>query len=193
MERDFVHVSKFLSLVLRHRPETIDLTLDAGGWANVDELLLKANVNDVPMDAEMLRDVVEHSERKRFSFNADGTMIRASYGHSIPIDFSPEITEPPEHLFYGTTVPFLPRIFEEGILPQGRMCVHLSPDERTAFEVGLRHGEPAVLTIQAHRMHGDGFTFHHTESGLWLTGQIPPQYIISPLDSMNPASPTHSA
>ena len=31
--------SKFISLILRHKPETIGITLDEHGWANVDELI----------------------------------------------------------------------------------------------------------------------------------------------------------
>ena len=32
-------VSKYMSLILRHKPETIGISLDEHGWANVEDLI----------------------------------------------------------------------------------------------------------------------------------------------------------
>jgi putative RNA 2'-phosphotransferase len=179
-DRNLVRVSKFLSLVLRHKPETIELSLDESGWARVDELLIKANDAGLSMDKVLLRQVVEGSDKKRFSFSEDGQRIRANYGHSIPIDLSLEAVEPPEFLYHGTTIRFIVSIKMKGIVPQERTHVHLSPDEDSAMEVGQRHGKPIVLIIRAKNMHEDGFKLYYSDSGLWLTEKVPPEYIIFP-------------
>ena len=179
-DRNIIRISKFLSLVLRHKPETIGLTLDEHGWARVDELLTRVNQEDVPMDEALLRQVVEDSEKKRFSFSEDGQKIRANYGHSLPIDLGLEPVEPPEFLFHGTAVRFLVSIKMKGIVPQERIHVHLSPNEDSALEVGQRHGKPVILDIQSRRMHEDGFKFYLSASGIWLTEKVPPEYIIFP-------------
>lgn len=181
-ERNIVRISKFLSLVLRHKPETIELTLDEHGWARVDELLAKSVKADLPMDRVLLRQVVEGSEKKRFSFSEDGQRIRANYGHSIPIDLGFEPIEPPEFLFHGTATRFVVSIKMRGIVPQERTHVHLSPDEDSAMEVGQRHGKPIVLTIQSRRMHENGFKFYLSASGIWLTEKVPPDYIQFPTE-----------
>jgi putative RNA 2'-phosphotransferase len=177
---NLIHISKFLSLVLRHKPETVGMTFEKGGWLKVDDLIQGAKEAGVELDKELLRAVVEHSERKRFSFSEDGLKIRANYGHSIPIDLAIEAVEPPEFLFHGTAVRFIEAIRKEGIVPQGRQYVHLSPDEQTAGEVGRRHGVPIVFTIQSRLMHENGFKLYPTDSGIWLTETVPPEFIIFP-------------
>jgi len=177
VDNRFVRMSKFLCLVLRHKPETIGLTLDDEGWANVEELIRKALDAGVVIDRPTLRQLVEHGEKRRFSFNADGNSIKADYGHSIPVSLGGEPSEPPESLYHGTAQRFLASIMEDGLGPGTRQYVHLVEDEKTAFDVGGRHGEPVVLTVKAHAMHEDGFRFFKTESGIWLTKEVPKEYL----------------
>lgn len=180
MENKLIRISKFLSYILRHKPEEIGLSLDAEGWAQVDELLTKARQAGRPIDKDTLHRVVEQSDKKRFSFSKNGTKIRANYGHSIPVSLAFESHEPPEFLFHGTAVRFLSSIREHGLGPGTRQYVHLVIDERTATDVGRRHGKPIVLTIQARMMHTKGFDFFKTESGIWLTKNVPVEYIQFP-------------
>ncbi len=42
MNRKLVEISKFLSFVLRHKPEAIGIVLDSEGWVSIDELLAAA-------------------------------------------------------------------------------------------------------------------------------------------------------
>jgi len=172
-----VRISKFLSLVLRHKPEHIGLTLDAEGWADVEELTKKALEAGVILDRPTLRQIVEQAEKKRFSFSEDGKRIRANYGHSIPVSLREESSEPPEFLFHGTAKRFLPSIKTEGLGPGTRQYVHLVEDEATASEVGRRHGDPVVLIIKAHEMYEKGYEFFKTESAIWLTKEVPVEYV----------------
>jgi putative RNA 2'-phosphotransferase len=180
MNRKLVRISKFLSLVLRHKPETIGLSLDQGGWARVDELIVASNRSGVPLDEGLLREVVKQNDKQRFAFSDDGLRIRASQGHSIPVDLGLEPLMPPKFLYHGTATRFLQSIRRQGLVPGGRNQVHLSPDERTAVRVGQRHGKPLVLTVRAGRMHANGFTFYLSANGVWLTERVPAEYIKFP-------------
>jgi putative RNA 2'-phosphotransferase len=180
MHKKLVEISKFLSLVLRHRPAKIGLSLDDGGWAQVDDLLAAAQRAGVSLDRDTLQQVVAQNDKQRFAFSADHSKIRANQGHSIPVDLGLEPLAPPELLFHGTATRFLASIKAQGLIPRGRQYVHLSPDEPTAIKVGQRHGQPIVLTIQAGRMYAAGLTFYRSANGVWLTDKVLVEYIIFP-------------
>jgi putative RNA 2'-phosphotransferase len=177
VDNRLVRISKFLSLVLRHKPEHIGLTLDAEGWADIEELIKNSLESGVVLDRPALRQVVEQAEKKRFSFSEDGKRIRANYGHSIPVSLREESAEPPEFLFHGTAKRYLPSIESNGLGPGNRQYVHLVEDEKTAVDVGHRHGEPVVLMIKAHEMYEKGYEFFKTKSAIWLTKDVPVEYI----------------
>ena len=180
MNNNMVSLSKFLSLVLRHQPETIGLTLDAGGWASVNDLIDAANSAGTPLDRTRLTQIVAESDKQRFSFSDDGLRIRANQGHSIPVELGLAPVAPPEFLFHGTATRFLSAIRERGLLPQGRHHVHLSGDERAAQTVGKRHGSPVVLTVCAGNMAKDGLRFYRSANGVWLTDRVPVAYLRFP-------------
>ena len=120
MNSKLIKVSKFLSLVLRHKPERIELLLDQGGWAKVDELLLKANQAGVSLNKDLLQWLVDNNDRQRFSFCQDRQRIRANYGHSIPVDLDFVPSKPPEFLFHGTATRFVESIKRQGLVPRKR-------------------------------------------------------------------------
>jgi putative RNA 2'-phosphotransferase len=177
MTRDLIKASKFLSLVLRHRPEHIGLTLDANGWADVGELIEKASAHGVSLTRELIAEVVATSDKQRFALDAAGERIRANQGHSVDIDLCLEPKEPPAILFHGTAATTLPAIRGEGLRPGSRQHVHLSPDEATAIRVGQRHGRPVVLRVFAGKMWGQGAPFYCSANGVWLTPAVPPEFI----------------
>lgn len=172
-------ISKFLSYVLRHKPEAIGLTLDEQGWACIDELISKANQSGdmAPLDRSLILAVVESSDKKRFAISADGIRIRANQGHSINVDLQLKPVIPPEFLYHGTATRFLDSILREGLKPQQRQYVHLSTDIETATAVGQRYGKPVILKIKALFMHEQGFTFYQSENGVWLAESVPNRYI----------------
>ena len=144
---DDVKLGKFLSLVLRHKPETIGITLDKNGWANVKELIEKVKLSERYIDMEILERIVRENNKKRYSFNEDKTKIRASQGHSIEVELNLKEMTPPKILYHGTATRFLKSIKEKGILKMNRQYVHLSMDIETARNVGQRHGELIILPI----------------------------------------------
>jgi putative RNA 2'-phosphotransferase len=170
-------ISKFLSYVLRHAPETIDLRVDAHGWADVDELLAKAKKAGKRFDLDMLRAVVAENDKQRFTLSADGRRIRAAQGHSIAVDLGLAPSTPPAVLYHGTASRNLDSIFADGLEPGRRRQVHLSLDPETAKKVGERHGKAIVLTVDAARMHEDGFQFVQADNGVWLTDRVPAKYL----------------
>jgi len=164
--------SKYLSLLLRHHPEAAGLTLDEHGWAEVSQLL-----KSVRIGMEDLEEIVANDEKQRYSFNEDRTLIRANQGHSVPVDLELEAREPPEFLYHGTVGQFLGSIQKEGLQRRSRQYVHLSPDVETAVRVGQRRGKPVILQVAAGRMYRDGYAFFLSVNGVWLTGEVPPQYL----------------
>lgn len=167
--------SKFIAYILRHKPETIGITLDEHGWVNVDELLAGINkTKKLTMDE--LITIVDTDDKQRYSFNDDMTLIRANQGHSIPVDVELKRATPPEYLYHGTGEKYVPLIEEQGLKPKSRLYVHLSYDYDTAVKVGTRHGKPVVYIVSAVEMENDGFVFYLSVNGVWLTKYVPPQY-----------------
>ncbi|MEZ4960702.1 MAG: RNA 2'-phosphotransferase [Saprospiraceae bacterium] len=175
--KDIIRLSKFLSFVLRHRPEKIGLALDANGWAEVTDLLEKMNQNGYQIDPQLLVQVVETSDKQRFALSADGTMIRANQGHSVQVDLGLKPIVPPELLFHGTATKNLNSIHKLGLQKGKRHHVHLSADKATAAKVGGRHGKAVVLKIMAGKMHQSGHLFYRSENGIWLAEAVPVEFI----------------
>lgn len=172
--------SKFISLLLRHKPETVGLTLDEYGWAEVDELLLKVNKNGKNITKEDLVTIVTTNDKQRFTFNNDQTKIRANQGHSININLGYEAVAPPATLYHGTATRFLDSIFEKGLIKGNRHHVHLSADLETAQKVGVRHGKLAILLVDTAAMYQDGYEFFVSKNGVWLTDHVPVKYLQNP-------------
>lgn len=172
-----VKISKFLSLVLRHKPETIGLTLDPAGWVSVMELLRACTRHNFPLSLEELQAVVATNDKQRFAFSEDGRRIRASQGHSIEVELGYQPAEPPEFLYHGTVERFLPSIRAKGLLKGQRHHVHLSPDVATAAKVGSRRGQPVILTVNSGQMNRDGYAFYQSANSVWLTDHVPAIYI----------------
>jgi putative RNA 2'-phosphotransferase len=177
-ESEATHVSKFLSLVLRHKPETIGISLDENGWADVTELLTQMARNGYSLTHDQLRVIVETNVKKRFAFNGDESRIRANQGHSVTVDLQYSQQLPPPFLYHGTATRFLDSIVAHGLKKMDRHHVHLSGDEQTAIAVGARHGKPVVLTIEAGKMAADGHVFYQSANSVWLVDHVPATYIV---------------
>ena len=170
-------ISKFLSLVLRHKPEEIGITLDENGWTDVPTLLSKMTTKGNRITHDQLRHIVVTNNKKRFAFNHDESRIRANQGHSIDVELGYTAKQPPQCLYHGTATRFLDIILKEGLKKMNRHHVHLSADEQTARTVGNRHGKPVVLLVQAGKMAENGHTFYQSDNGVWLTDHVPVSYL----------------
>jgi len=170
--------SKFLSYVLRHKPESIGIMLDENGWVSVSELLEASCAAGELITEALLREIVETNDKKRFAFNENGDYIRANKGHSLKsIDLALESIEPPEILYHGTVDKFIEIIEKSGLQKMNRQHVHLSPTRETAVNVGSRRGQPIILVVQSAAMHKAGYKFYRSENGVWLTESVPWKYI----------------
>ncbi len=172
------NISKFLSLVLRHKPDTISLNLDENGWADISELIEKCNQHNIHLSKILLDEIVATNEKQRFAFNDDKSKIRANQGHSITVELDLEEKMPPEILYHGTAERFLDSILKNGILKQSRQQVHLSANIDTAQKVGARHGKPVVLRVKASAMYNAGHKFYLSQNGVWLTDFVHPEFLI---------------
>ena len=168
--------SKYISLILRHKPEVIGISLDEHGWANVSELVAGINKTQ-SFSMEQLEEIVRTDSKKRYSFNEDKTLIRANQGHSIPVDVELPEKQPPDILYHGTGEKYVSSIDRQGLIPKSRLYVHLSKDSDTAVKVGTRHGNPVVYRVDAHKMAEDGYKFYLPVNGVWLTKEVPMKYL----------------
>lgn len=172
-------LSKFLSYVLRHHPESIDLSVDENGWAEISELVDKAEQHGKSLTIDSISEITKHGRKQRFIISEDGLYIRAGYGHSIDVDLQLKPENPPSVLYHGTAKQNAKSILEEGIKPGSRNFVHLSTTRDEARNVGGRHGSPVILTVNAAKMDKNNFHFYQSESepSIWLTKKVPPEYV----------------
>ncbi|WMD20010.1 RNA 2'-phosphotransferase [Achromobacter seleniivolatilans] len=178
MKNDAIKISKYLSYVLRHNPQEIGLTLDTEGWADIAALIDGARRTGQDLDETQIRAVVRDNDKQRFSISEDGKRIRAAQGHTtraVAINYSALI--PPAILFHGTATRFIAAIMQEGLKPGQRQHVHLSDNRTTAESVGQRYGVPVILTVDASRMHEQGFKFYQADNGVWLTDHVPQAFL----------------
>jgi len=169
--------SRLLSLVLRHQPEKIGITLDDNGWVSVDDLLLKLTQYNHLLTKEDLISIVLENDKQRFSFSEHGTKIRANQGHSVSVDLQLKKEVPPQILYHGTSSDKVNSILKTGLNKGSRHHVHLSKDLSTATSVGSRHGKPVLFEVQSKQMYAEGFSFFISENGVWLTDEVPPKYL----------------
>ena len=173
---DLTRTSRFISLILRHKPEEIGITLDEHGWADV-QALIEGVSRTQPLTLELLEEIVRTDDKCRYSFNEDHTLIRANQGHSIQVDVELKEAMPPEILYHGTGEKYTKSINKTGLVPKSRLYVHLSADRETAVNVGARHGNPVIYRVKAGTMNEDGYLFYLSANGVWLTKVVPIKYL----------------
>lgn len=177
MAEEYKKLSRFLCVVLRHDPSAAGVYVNEHGWAEVDELIEKVAATGREISREKLTELVETDSKTRYSFSADGKMIRCNHGHTIPVDLELPAIQPPEFLLHGTGDVNVPSIDQQGLKPVKRMYVHLTDDEQTAVDVGSRHGKPVLYRVHAGAMARDGYVFYRSASGVWLTDRVPKGYL----------------
>ncbi|MBB5351520.1 putative RNA 2'-phosphotransferase [Haloferula luteola] len=177
--KEEVRISKLLSLVLRHRPETLDLQLDESGWISCDALLKALAKRGNVVNFEQLRQLVENSDKQRFALSADGKRIRANQGHSVSVELELPQESPPDRLYHGTVERFLESIHKRGLIRGRRHHVHLSQDRSTARQVAMRRGSPVILVVLAKEMAAEGYAFYRSPNGVWLVDEVPPKFLQS--------------
>jgi putative RNA 2'-phosphotransferase len=174
---NIVRISKFLSKHLRHAPEAIGITLEPGGWVQVNTLLEACAKHGMRISRETLNTVMAENNKQRFGFDETGTLIRANQGHSTNVELEFESLTPPDTLYHGTATKFLPSILETGLQRMKRHHVHLSSDLETASKVGARHGKLVILEVNAQAMVEAGFIFYRSENGVWLVDDVPVKFL----------------
>ena len=170
-------LSKFIALILRHKPEAAGVILDSNGWADTENLIQGIRrTKDPSFTLEKLAEIVYTDEKGRYSFSHDLRRIRANQGHSVKVDVELQEVEPPTLLYHGTATKYIDSIEKEGIVSKSRLYVHLSETVNTATEVGKRHGKPVVYTVHAKKMFDHGYKFYKSVNGVWLTDKVPTDY-----------------
>ena len=174
---DLNNISKYMSLILRHKPDVIGIELDEHGWANVNDLISGIEKDNHGFNFELLEEIVRSDSKQRYSFNDDKSLIRANQEHSVNVDVELKEKEPPEYLYHGTGEKYVKFINQDGLIPKSRLYVHLSKDIKTAENVGKRHGKEIIYRINSGRMYRNGYKFYLSENGIWLTKEASVKYL----------------
>ena len=174
-------ISKYLCLLMRHKPEKAGLDIDEHGWVSVEQLISGVNRHSqYNIDRTMLESIVSADKKGRYRFDNEHNKIKCCQGHSIPW-VEPELNycEPPEFLYHGTTTKALEAIEKSGAIKKmKRHAVHMQADIDKSWQSAERwHKTPVVLKIAASEMAQDGYTFGVTENEVWCTEEVPVKYI----------------
>lgn len=171
-------IGKYIAYLLRHYPEDIGMQLDKNGWADTQELIVGIKKRYAGFNMYDLEEIVRTDNKQRYSFNEDKTHIRANQGHSVNVDVELKEMKPPSVLYHGTGEKYVSSIDKNGLIPKGRLYVHLSKDTETATAVGKRHGKPIIYMVLSVKMADDGYKFYLSENGVWLTKEVPIKYLV---------------
>lgn len=168
-------LSRFLSFLLRHHPANYPLRFDRQGFVSWPELVAVVQERFPDIQEEEIRGVIDGSEKRRFEIRGD--RVRATYGHSFPVDLGLESVAPPPRLYHGTARDLAETILREGLKPRGRQHVHLSASLQEALAVGQRRDpSPAVIVVDAEAAHAGGVLFY--QSGpLYLAKEVPAKFL----------------
>lgn len=173
--------SKFMSFILRHAKHEIDIAMDENGWVSVEEFIEKANKSgktQLVFSKELIEQVVKNNDKQRFALNDNKTLLRANQGHTMEVNLDLPFVEPPEFLFHGTAIQNVESILKQGLKPMQRHDVHLSFSKETAKSVGMRYGKPYIFVIKAKEMYEQGYQFQCTKNNVWLTKNVPTEFLI---------------
>lgn len=174
-EKHLLKVSRYLTFVLRHKPESIGVKMDAHGWVSLHDLMRKTT--KYALSYPMLKLIVETDDKQRYALSECERYIRANQGHSVEIDLDLPELEPPARLYHGTATRFWHAIYREGLKPMKRRHVHLTESPNTAMAVGSRHGQPKLLEVSTGAMKARGIKFYRSVNGVWLVSHVPPDCI----------------
>lgn len=187
-EKRLIHLSKFLSLLLRHKPNILNLEMNEQGFVEFEELSKKISQKSrwEWVKPKILKQVVKNDPKDRFELqkkpSGEGARIRATYGHSdhLPISIGYPLMDSKNKrfLYHGTKSRFLPSILKDGLRSKSRKYVHLAADKKTARKVaGRREGKSLILRILAKELMNSGKEIFKATDTLFLCKWIPPKFI----------------
>jgi putative RNA 2'-phosphotransferase len=171
-----------MSLILRHQPQGFGVTLDAEGYASLDEVLPAVRTRIPQTTVADLHEVIHCIEPDKQRFSIIDGEIRANYGHSLPGHIEHAAAVPPEVLFHGTTRAAAASILENGLEPMRRQYVHLTTERALAERIGARHGSACVLAVAAARAAAEGVIFYRANPSFWLAKAVPARYVCRTMD-----------
>lgn len=168
-------LSRFLTFLLRHKPKDYPLAIDGEGFAPWQDVVDLVRQRFYDVTEPQMRALIAGGSKKRFEIRGD--QVRATYGHSFPVDLGGRFAEPPAQLYFGAARDLAQSMLRRGLEPRDRQYVHLSITADEAESVARRHDPaPSVLVIDAQAAYAEGVRFY--ESGpLFLVDKIPAKFL----------------
>lgn len=181
-------LSIYISRVLRHQPELLNLEMDQNGWVDVQSLIHGINEKSrYHVTREDLDLIVAEDQKGRYRFSEDGTQIKACQGHSVSwVEPEVEYLEPPQYLYHGTNQKAWEEIQKSGMISKmNRHAVHMHAEEDRAWTSALRwkHSKPVLLKIAAAELYAEGVSIGKTENDVWCIECVPVKYVMEALST----------
>lgn len=171
-------LSRLMSAILRHAAPSYGVSLNREGWAKLSSLLKAVRQRAPWITEEHLQGVAACDPKGRFEVRAG--LVRARYGHSLPV--APSYVEDLEvgRLYHGTTADRLASILSQGLKPMRRRMVHLSPSLEEAFKNASRwrRRRPVVVVVDAERLRSIGLKIYKASPTVYLVEEVPPSCIV---------------
>ncbi len=172
MKAPLTKVSKYISYLLRHNPENLDM--DNEGFVDLDELILKLQ-EKYDVDKRFIKAIVNSPNPR---FEVANNKIRALYGHTVDVDSARTEDTLAAVLYHGTTLEAAARILRDGLKPMRRQWVHVSPTKDIARDVGGRRtANPVILEVDAKAARDEGIRFYKVTETVFLCSEVPPRYV----------------
>ena len=168
-------LSRFLTFLLRHKPNDYPLAIDREGFASWPEVVDMVQERFYDVTEEQIRSLIAGAEKKRFELRGD--KVRATYGHSFPVDLGATAAEPPAELYFGAARDLAQSMLRSGLKPRDRQYVHLSVTAAEAESVARRHDpSPEIIVVDAEAAHAEGIRFY-ASGPLFLVENMPAKFL----------------
>lgn len=180
-----------LSHLLRHGAIEAKLTMDAAGWAPIEQVLARTSLSRAELDA-----VVSDNNKQRYELRGD--QIRAAQGHSIEgtpvtheaLEASWRRYEGQGPIWHGTHMSAVASIAQQGIVAGARTHVHLAaaPDST----VGKRAQVDVLLEVSPSKLREAGWEVFKSPNGV-LLARVVPSFCIVGLRALSAAARSQQA
>jgi putative RNA 2'-phosphotransferase len=178
-DQELEQIGRTMAGALRHFPEKFGLTMDEQGFVSLREFveaLKKQRERYHWLRPHHIIAIIETDPKGRYQVSND--LIRATYGHSIPLNLKLPTDNIPDKLYYPTTPEEADILLETGLHPSDRKMVHLSKTYQDAVNAGkVRVENPIILEIDAQAAIDNGIEIGQAGRTVYLTTEIPPQFL----------------
>jgi putative RNA 2'-phosphotransferase len=176
-----VALAKFISYVLRQRPDEFGLVPDEEGFVSLKELLQAIHEEEGWRYVQRchIQEILWFQENHGLEI-VEGR-IRAAPGHNFEMRLTYPESQPPKLLYYGTSRKSYPHVLQQGLRSAGDKGIHLSTTRDMALRIAKRKDpQPVILEIFAEKAWEQGISFRRANELIYLVKSLSPNLFFGP-------------